>query len=665
MKPAAPVMTTRFLVGMLVEEPAQQRQPHDFQVEPHRPVLDVIQVVLDPLLDRGVAAPAVHLRPAGDARLHFVAQHVLGNLVLELRDEQRPLGPRADDRHIALEDVPQLRQFVDVGAPQHLADRRPPRVLLAREHWPGHRFGIVEHRAELVDHERLAVEAHPLLTVEHRSARRELHQHRDQPEGNRQHDQRGARDRNIDDPFDDAVEALERDVVDVDDRDAVEILEARPQRDHLQQVGHDLDIDAFAARRLDELQHLHVLLGRQRDVQMIDSLARRDLRRFVRRAEQRQAAIPQMIAGGLVVDEADDQVAKLAMFEDLVGDKPAKLAGTGDEDALETDAGAPAAFEDLADELARRVGERNVQDQEDAPDRLRDLEHAAILRGARGEVGLHIQGRDDAEDHRQDAADEDREEIVDARAAAAQAIQPLQLEPDRNEDRNERQHVDVLPQRRHAFGDRDHLAEAGMEAERVGDHERQQRQQRVRQDVERDEQAVVAIYHDDGSATSAAISSPKRERLNCSAWRRIVPASNRRSTASATASANASADSSSTNSPVSPGFTVSSAPPRLSATTGRPHACASSGTIPKSSSPGSSATAARRYSERMSSSETRPRKRVVAGALRSSAARSGPSPTIVSGTPARVQAAIATSMRLYGTSAETTSANRSGVVASG
>ena len=51
--------------------------------------------------------------------------------------------------------------------------------------------------------------------------------------------------------LDDAVEALQRDVVDVDDRDAVEILEPRAQRDDLQQVGHDLDVDALAAGDLD------------------------------------------------------------------------------------------------------------------------------------------------------------------------------------------------------------------------------------------------------------------------------------------------------------------------------------------------------------------------------------------------------------------------------
>src|SRR3954454_19079410 len=110
MNPAAPVMTTRFFiqspvvrtldryrsVGMLVEKALEHRQPHDFEIEADRPVLDVIEVVLDPLLDRGVAAPPVDLRPAGDAGLDLVPEHVLGNLVLELGDEQRALRPRAD-----------------------------------------------------------------------------------------------------------------------------------------------------------------------------------------------------------------------------------------------------------------------------------------------------------------------------------------------------------------------------------------------------------------------------------------------------------------------------------------------------------------------------------------------------------------------------------------
>ncbi len=72
--------------------------------------------------------------------------------------------------------------------------------------------------------------------------------------------------------LDDGVEALQRHVVDVDDRHAVEILEAGAQGNDLQQVGHDLDVDHLAAGALEQFEHPHVLLGRQRHVEMIDRL---------------------------------------------------------------------------------------------------------------------------------------------------------------------------------------------------------------------------------------------------------------------------------------------------------------------------------------------------------------------------------------------------------
>src|SRR5436190_18121258 len=79
MKPAAPVMT---VLGIALEEASHECEPHDFEIERHRPVLDVIQVVLDPLFERRIAAPPIDLRPSRDARLHFVAKHVLGDAVL-------------------------------------------------------------------------------------------------------------------------------------------------------------------------------------------------------------------------------------------------------------------------------------------------------------------------------------------------------------------------------------------------------------------------------------------------------------------------------------------------------------------------------------------------------------------------------------------------------
>ena len=153
--------------------------------------------------------------------------------------------------------------------------------------------------------------------------------------------------------LDDAVEALERHVVDVDDRHAVEILEAGAQRNHLQQVGNDLDVEHLAARALDQLDHAQVLFRRQRHVQVIDRFALGDLRRFVDRAEQRQPAVSEVIAGGAIVDEPDDLIAELAVLDDLVGDEAAQLAGSRNQDPLQTDAGAPPALEHVAHELAR------------------------------------------------------------------------------------------------------------------------------------------------------------------------------------------------------------------------------------------------------------------------------------------------------------------------
>src|ERR1051325_565156 len=98
MNPAAPVTTLlgmqksqSRLVGGSAKQPAHDREPHDLQVERDRPVLDVIQVELDPLFERRVATPPVDLRPAGDPGLDLVSQHVLRDAVLELLHEERSL----------------------------------------------------------------------------------------------------------------------------------------------------------------------------------------------------------------------------------------------------------------------------------------------------------------------------------------------------------------------------------------------------------------------------------------------------------------------------------------------------------------------------------------------------------------------------------------------
>src|SRR5881409_1772489 len=57
--PLSPLGRGGFLVRMLLAEAAEQGEDQDLHVEQQGPVLDVVEVVLDPLLDGRVPAPAV------------------------------------------------------------------------------------------------------------------------------------------------------------------------------------------------------------------------------------------------------------------------------------------------------------------------------------------------------------------------------------------------------------------------------------------------------------------------------------------------------------------------------------------------------------------------------------------------------------------------------
>ena len=199
-----------------------------------------------------------------------------------------------------------------------------------------------------------------------------------------------------------------------------------------------------------------------------------------------------MIAAGLVVDEADQLIAKLAMFEDAVGHHAAEIAGAGDQDAAQPDARQPPPLQRFADELARQIAERDVADEEDAPDDARHFVGADITLRLRRVIRLEIQRGDNAEHDGENAADQHVEEVVDARAAAPQAIQALEVESQRHDQRHERQHVEVLLERRNAAGHRD---QPGLEPQQVGQHERRHAQHGVGEDVKGDEEAVVALYH--------------------------------------------------------------------------------------------------------------------------------------------------------------------------
>ena len=80
--------------------------------------------------------------PGPDREPAALALGVLVDLDLDRR-------PRADERHLAAQDVDEVRQLVDRRAPQERADARDPRVALVDGQPGAHVLGAGDHRAQL------------------------------------------------------------------------------------------------------------------------------------------------------------------------------------------------------------------------------------------------------------------------------------------------------------------------------------------------------------------------------------------------------------------------------------------------------------------------------------------------------------------------------------
>src|SRR4030065_550724 len=110
------------------------RSEEDPQVQDQAAVLDVVQVVFE-LLRRsfdGSALAVVDLGPAGDARLDHEPCAIEGDPFFQLGDPLRTLRTRADDAHLAEDDVHELRDFIQVHATKEAAYAGRTWILLQR-----------------------------------------------------------------------------------------------------------------------------------------------------------------------------------------------------------------------------------------------------------------------------------------------------------------------------------------------------------------------------------------------------------------------------------------------------------------------------------------------------------------------------------------------------
>ncbi len=118
------------------EKLSHHRPGDDLHIELQRPVLDVVEIVVDARdcgrAVGGAAAATVDLRQSGNARAHHVTLEIVGDQVL-IRDAARQhawhVRPRPNQRHVALHHIDQLGEFIEARLPQQAADTGHARIV--------------------------------------------------------------------------------------------------------------------------------------------------------------------------------------------------------------------------------------------------------------------------------------------------------------------------------------------------------------------------------------------------------------------------------------------------------------------------------------------------------------------------------------------------------
>src|SRR5437868_3477757 len=113
-------------VGAVTAKHGRNRPQHDADVEPERPVLNVLAIQSHDLLEVHDMAATTHLPKTRDARLGTKPPKVVRLVVLEIGFEERT---GSHEGHVAPENVPDLRQLVETPTPQKASDPRYARIV--------------------------------------------------------------------------------------------------------------------------------------------------------------------------------------------------------------------------------------------------------------------------------------------------------------------------------------------------------------------------------------------------------------------------------------------------------------------------------------------------------------------------------------------------------
>lgn len=108
-------------------------------------------------------------------------------------DEVRAFWSRADQPHIARQDVEELRKLIETSSSEDFAERSDPPVISGSPDGAGLFLGVVDHRPELVEDEYFAVFTDSPLFEKDRARRSASYEHSSKEHyggGERQHNER-------------------------------------------------------------------------------------------------------------------------------------------------------------------------------------------------------------------------------------------------------------------------------------------------------------------------------------------------------------------------------------------------------------------------------------------------------------------------------------------
>lgn len=114
---------------------------------------DIVQVIMqaDEHLLYCISVAIIESSVRGNAGSYLIEILVSRVLLHNLIDEERALRSVANEGHVALQHIPQLREFIKMMRPEELASLRESRVaILIKELRDARCLGVGSHRAELI-----------------------------------------------------------------------------------------------------------------------------------------------------------------------------------------------------------------------------------------------------------------------------------------------------------------------------------------------------------------------------------------------------------------------------------------------------------------------------------------------------------------------------------